>query len=132
MILADTSAVVQITRDKSGLLLANLESRFPGETLAMTPLTELEIFRGARDERNWRRLEGFLSGWPRVEFQPEDWKAAARITVDARKRGLTFIDPVDCCNAHVALSRNLPLLHRDRDFESMLAVCEGLSLIWLD
>ena len=86
----------------------------------MTPLTELEIFRGARDERNWRRLEGFCTGcpggldwrvivlfkqgmigWPRVEFQPEDWKAAARITVDARKRGLTFIDPVDCCNAHV-------------------------------
>ena len=132
MILADTSAVVQITRDKSGRILKKLRTRFPDMGLAVTPLTELEVLRGARDERHWARLKMFLAGAPRLGLAPEDWEAAARIDVEMRWRGLTVNDPFDFCIAQAALSRNLPLLHRDRDFEKIRVVRESLRRIWLD
>ena len=132
MILADASAVVQITRDKSGRVLRELRARFSDMQIVITPLTELEVLRGARDERHWGRLKKFLAEFPRLEPAPEDWEAAARIDFDMRRRGLTVNNPIDFCIAQVALSRNLPLLHRDRDFEKIRVVRESLSLIWLD
>ena len=131
MTLADTSAVVQIVRDKSGEKWEALQARFPG-TIAVTHFTRLEIMMGAKDDRQWRRLDGWMSAWPTMAIGEEDWKAAARIWMDLRRRGLTVSDPIDCCIAQAALSRGIILLHRDRDFESIRAVRESLSLAWAD
>ena len=132
MILADTSAVVQIARDKGGRVMAGVLSRFPGEYLAIIRPTELEFMRGARDERNWARLKKILAPLPRVDLSNEDWEAAARIDFDMRRRGLTVPSSVDFCVAQAALTHNLPLLHRDRGFEKIRVVRKSLSLIWLD
>ena len=131
MILADTSAIVQITRDRSGKLLAELLARFPGG-IVVTPFTRLEIMIGARDERNWRRLKRLMSRYALAEIGAEDWEEAARVVVDMRRSGLSVSDPLDCCIAQAALSRNLPLLHRDRDFEKIRRVRPALSLVWMD
>ena len=130
MILADTSAIVQITRDRSGKLPAELLARFPGG-IVVTPFTRLEIMIGARDERNWRRLRRLMSRYAPAEIGAEDWEAAARV-VDMRRSGLSVSDPLDCCIAQEALSRNLPLLHRDRDFEKIRRVRPALSLVWME
>ena len=132
MILADTSAVVQIARDRSRRAMADLRLRFPGEDLVIVRHTELEFMRGARDERNWLRLKNFLESLPRVDFPDEDWEAAARIDFEMRRRGLTVPSSVDFCIAQAALTHNLPLLHRDRGFEKVRIVRKSLSLIWLD
>ena len=129
--LADTSVIIQTTRDKSGRLLAELRERFPGG-IAVASLTHLEIMLGARDERHWRRLEGYLSAHPVLEIGADNCRAAARIWTELRRRGLSVSDPLDCCIAQSALSRKIPLLHRDRDFEKIRAVRPDLALIWLD
>ena len=131
LILADTSAIIQFTRVRGGRELTALAAGLQIGELAVTRLTVLETLQGARDERNWRTLDNFLSDLQIVELLPEDWKAAARIVTDLRRRGLTVSDPIDCCIAQAALSRGIPLLHRDRDFESIRAVRKSLSLIWL-
>ena len=127
MILADTSAVLQILRDKSGL-----KARFHRDDIAVTRFTVLETMQGARDERHWRTLEKFLAGLTLMEIRAPDWKAAARIAIDLRRRGLTVGNSIDCCIAQVALARELPLLHRDRDFERIRVVRESLALVWQD
>ena len=131
MTLADTSAVVQIARDKSGKKWEELKGQFPG-IIAVTHFTRLEIMMGARDDRHWRRLDGWISAWPTMPIGDEDWKAAAGIWTALRRRGLTVSDPIDCCIAQVALSLGITLLHRDRDFESIRAVRESLSLAWVE
>ena len=132
LILADSSAIVQLTRIKSRRELKAALAALRGRVLAITRLTVLETLQGARDERNWRALEHFLSQRPIVEIRAADWKAAARISMDLRRRGLTVESAIDCCIAQVALSRGLPLLHRDRDFESIRIVRGALSLVWLN
>ena len=133
LILADTSAVLQFMHDRSGMKYAALQARLPErEEVAVTRFTVLETMQGARNERDWRGLEDFLAGLRLVEIRAPDWKAAARIYMDLRRRGLTVQSPIDCCIAQVALARGLPLLHRDRDFESIRKVRKSLTLMWQD
>ena len=131
MALGDTSAIVEVTRDKSGQRLAGLLARFPGG-VAVTPLTQMEVLLGARDDRHWRRLASDLSAHPLLEISAADHLAAARIGVDLRRRGLTVRTTLDFCIAQAALSNNLPLLHRDRDFEKIRRVRPALSLVWME
>ena len=130
-VLGDTSALVEITRDKSGRVLDELLARFPGG-IAVTPVTQMEVMLGARDDGNWRRLKARLSAHPVVELSADDHIAAARIGVELRRRGLTVSASLDFCVAQAALSWKLPLLHRDRDFEKIRTVRPELSLVWLD
>ena len=129
--LADTSVIVQTTRDKSGRTLAKLLERFPGG-IAVASLTHLEIMLGAKDDRHRRRLEDCLSAHPALEVGAEDCREAARIWTELRRRGLSVSDPLDCCIAQTALSHRLPLLHRDRDFEKIQLIRPALSLVWVD
>ena len=132
MILADTSAMVQILRDRSGRIRREIAERFPNDRIVVTSFTEFEILRAARDDRNWTRLEAMLDRHPVLEVGPTDGRSAARVYYDMRRRGLTVDNLIDCFVAQAALSRGIPLLHRDRDFESVRVVRPALSLIWLD
>ena len=132
MILADTSAMVQFIRDRSGQTRREILERFQDDDIAVTLFTEFEILRAARDEGNWRRLETLLRRHPTLEASADDGRAAARIFFDMRRRGLTADNLIDCCIAQAAISRNIPLLHRDRDFEKIQTVRPALSLLWLD
>ena len=117
------------SRDKSGERANALRARF-GDIVA-APMTKCEILRGAQDDPHWKRLKKFVDSWPTLEVNESDWQGAARIEMEMRRRGLTLNDPIDCCVAHAALARGLPLLHRDRDFESVRRVRKSLSLVWL-
>ena len=132
MILADTSVMVQTLRDRGGRLAREIYARFPDDDIVVTPFTEFELLRGARDERNWRRLEAALGRHPVLSVGAEDGRLAARIYYDMRRRGLTVDNLIDCFIAQSAISHGVPLLHRDRDFESIRVVRPELSLIWLE
>lgn len=79
---------------------------------------------GARDEREWRVLDAYLSTQPLVH--PADPLAthrhAARIYFDCRRRGLTVRSTIDCFVAQLALEHELALLHDDRDYDAIARV----------
>ena len=128
MILLDTSAVVDILRDKSGRFRAELSRRFPPGEWAVPQPVRLEVMMGAREERLRPNLERFLSRWPHVDLGADDWVAAGLIFADLQRIGLTVRSPLDCCIAQVALSRGALLLHRDRDFDLIARVRPKLRL----
>ena len=79
---------------------------------------------GARDEREWRRLDLYLSV-QQILAPADPWaahRAAARIYFDCRRRGVTPRGPVDCLIAHLVIDAGAVLLHRDDDFERMRRV----------
>ena len=127
MILADTSAVIDLLNDRSGILRVELSRRIPLEDLVIAFPTRMEVLMGARDDRDWQALEEYLAEWVHLEIRPDDWTQAARIYADLRKTGFT-LGAMDCCIAQAALSRRALLLHRDGDFDLVAQVRPTLRL----
>jgi predicted nucleic acid-binding protein len=119
MILIDTSILVDVWRDKSGLNAALLLAVVGEEDIAVTRAIEMELLAGARDDIEWLALVGFLDRKVMVEMRPETWRSGARLYFDLRRAGFTIRKLFDCCIAQVAIENNLLLIHDDRDFETI-------------
>ena len=122
MILVDTSVWVEILRDKTGRKVQAFRKRIGGEIYVLSRLTQLELLAGARDEREWRRLDDYLSTQYYLETTENTWKEAARIYFELRRKGITLSSPVDCPIAQIAIESGALLLHLDYDFESIARV----------
>ena len=117
MILVDTSVWVEILRDKKGYLVKAFRERIGTETCVFSRFTQLELLQGAKNEREWNRLDEYLSTQYYLEATEKTWREAARIYFELRRRGITLSSPVDCCIAQIAIESGVLLLHQDRDFE---------------
>jgi len=53
---------------------------------------------------------------------------AAELYRTLRRKGITIRKPIDCMIAAVAIEHNVPLLHKDRDFDSIETNC-GLKVL---
>lgn len=125
MILVDTSVWIDVLRDRTGRRSATLEAALEGEESVLSRFHQLELLQGARDEREWNLLRGYLDVQQYLECSPTSWADAGRIFFDLRRRGKTVRSPIDCCIAQLAIENDVLLLQRDRDFE-VIAECTPL------
>jgi predicted nucleic acid-binding protein len=90
------------------------------EPLATIGLVQLELLAGARDERQAHALSRLLG---RCEFLPLheaiDYRSAAAMYRECRRRGTTIRRLPDCLIAAVAIRADLELLHQDADFDAI-------------
>jgi len=131
MILIDSSVWIEVWEDRSGAHGRTLDRVLEGASPVFSRFTELEVLQGCRDEREWSLLRGFFASQELLGLGDEGWAEAARIFYDLRRRGLTVRSFIDCCIAQVALERELLLIHRDRDFETISSI-RPLRQLWLD
>ena len=122
MILVDTSIWIALFRDKSDKLQKVFRDRIRSDIYVLSRFNQLELLQGARDSREWRVLNDYLSTQMYLEMSESSWHAAARIYFDLRRRGITLNSAVDCCIGQIALENSATLLHRDRDFELIAQV----------
>ncbi len=122
MILVDTSVWVNVLRDKRGEVVAVFRQWVGDEPYVLTRFTQMELLQGSLDEREWRRLDGYLSTQFYLEATPRTWRESARIYFELRKKGMTVGSPVDCCIAQIAMEYDVLLLHKDKDFERIARV----------
>lgn len=122
MILVDTSVWVALLRDRKGDLAASFRRRTAGEVCVLCRFTQMELLQGARDEREWNRLDEYLASQYYLECTQGTWREAARIFFELRRHGMAVSSPVDCCIAQIAVESGALLLHRDRDFERIARV----------
>jgi predicted nucleic acid-binding protein len=122
MILVDTSIWIALFWDKSDKSQKAFRDRIRSDIYVLSRFNQLELLQGARDSREWRVLNDYLSTQMYLEMSESSWPAAARIYFDLRRRGITLNSAVDCCIGQIALENNATLLHRDRDFELIARV----------
>ena len=119
MILVDTSVLVPFLRGRDTEATRLLARALADDVeIFLSPVVVQEILQGARDDREWRTLDAYLSSQALVH--PADVLAvhrqAARIYYDCRRRGFTVRSTIDCFIAQLALDHDLVLLHDDRDY----------------
>ena len=131
MILVDTSAWIEILRDRKRKARESFRGFIANEPYGLCRFTQLELLQGAKDEREWRLLDEYLAGQYYLEIKENTWKNAARIYFELRRKGVTVSSPVDCCIAQVAMDEKALLLHRDRDFDKISRI-RPLSTLWFE
>ena len=119
MLLADTSAWVEFLKGTgSGQALRMREALAEREVVVVDPVL-LEVMAGARHD-NVARTQRLLEAQHLEPMAPRlDWLDGATVYRELRQRGVTVRSPVDALIAAVAIRLDVPVLHRDRDFEAI-------------
>ena len=117
--LIDTSVLVALFKDRSGVAARALRDILDGRDYCLTRFTQMELLQGARDEKEWLKLSDYLADQDYLEASEETWAAAARLYFDLRRKGLTVRSVIDCCIAEIAMAHGATLLHNDRDFATI-------------
>lgn len=123
MILIDTSAWIEYLRDTGSPTCNRVDELLAADIATCDPV-RLEVLAGARSESHLTQLRGLLARATSLPVDSRHYEQAAIIFRAARAEGLTVRRLMDCLIAAVAIDYSVPLLHADRDFDSLSAVTE--------
>lgn len=127
MILADTSAWVEFLRDTGSATCDRMVEQLRSGQLASCDVVRMEVFAGARDDRHLADLHRLLTRCTPFATEPIDFEIAAALYRACRRAGETVRQLNDCLVAAQAIRLDIPVLHRDADFD-VLAEHTGLRL----
>ena len=116
MILVDTSAWIEFLRDTGSPICQRVDDLLATE-IATCDVVRMEVLAGARDEQHLQQLRRLLARASTLPTEPVDYDAAAALYRTCRQRGHTVRKLIDCLIAAVAIRGNVPVLHRDVDFD---------------
>jgi predicted nucleic acid-binding protein len=116
VILVDTSIWIEVFRKRNPLRIQSVLEF--DEIVTCLPVIQ-EVLQGFREERAYRAARDAMTALPILESPMEEplFVEAAGLYRSARRRGLTIRSSVDCLIAACALRHDLPVLHKDRDYE---------------
>ena len=129
MILVDTSAWIDYLRASDSVVAAELTALIiDGADLATTEAVVMELLAGADTPVRADAIERLTNGLPLLGTDPRlDFRQAASVFLAVRRSGRTLRSLVDCLIAAVALRHDVPLLHRDADYDA-IASCLPLRI----
>ena len=116
MILIDTSAWIEFLRDTGSSICQRVDDLLAVE-FATCDVVRMEVLAGARNEQHLQQLRRLLARASTIPTQPVDYDAAASLYRTCRLQGHTVRKLMDCLIAAVAIRCDVPILHRDADFE---------------
>ena len=128
--LADTSAVVRLGRDED--LRSAWRQQFAAGLIAVCPITQLEIFYGARSKSELGKVGRALDvAYTWVVMPDRVFERALSVQESLVHRGVhRSAGPVDLVVAATAEAHGLTLLHYDADFLQVAEVT-GQSTRWV-
>ena len=116
MILVDTSAWVEYLRN-TGSRACRLVDELLTKDIAVCDAVRMEVLAGGRDEWHLLKLRRLLARATLLSTRAMDYDGAAALYRRCRRNGETVRKLVDCLIASVAIRTDVPILHRDADFE---------------
>jgi predicted nucleic acid-binding protein len=118
-VIVDTSAWVEYLQRKGSPGHLALEAAIKGdEPVTIPEVVRMELLIGGTSEEWATRRRRMLDAYDVVALEPLiDMEEAAAIHRRCRRAGETPRNLIDCMVAAVAIRRDEPLLHRDRDFD---------------
>jgi predicted nucleic acid-binding protein len=126
--LVDASAWVEYLRATGSAVHLHVREALAGSELLTTDPVVMEVLAGARDDREVDSLSALLARARAVPCVSADYLSAAELYRAAARQGTRVRNSLDCLIAAVALREDVPVLHADRDFET-LALVSGLQLV---
>lgn len=116
--MVDSSVWISYLNAKSTQETEFLESILGKSPIVMPDLVYSEILQGYREDFVFQETKNFLDEFP---FAILGSKELAVISAEnyrfLRKKGITIRKTIDCYIASYCISKNIPLLHSDRDFD---------------
>ena len=116
MILVDTSAWIEFLRDTGSPTCERVAVELDGD-LATCDAIRMEVLAGARDDRHLDALRRLLARATILPTEPSHYDEAAGLFRRCRREGETVRKLIDCLIAAVAIRADVPVLHRDADFD---------------
>lgn len=116
MILIDTSAWIEFLRDTGSTVCERVDVSLGGD-IAICDAVRMEVLAGARDERHLDALRRLLARASVLPTDPVHYEEAAALFRRCRRQGVTVRRLIDCLIAAVAIRADVPVLHRDGDFD---------------
>jgi predicted nucleic acid-binding protein len=71
MLLIDTSVWISVFRDRTGQVRQKLETLIADRNLFLTRFTQLELFQGSLNEKEWTLLSTYLETQDYIELTTE-------------------------------------------------------------
>lgn len=129
MILADSSVLIDFLNRVETEEVRRLE-RFleQDEGICTCGMILTEVLQGFRKQSHFQEAKETLKTLFYLPMGYETYVHAAEIYRSLRRRGIIIRKSVDCLIASVAIEYDVPLLHRDRDFDPMERHC-GLIVV---
>ncbi len=128
MILVDTSVWVDFFRGAGSPEADRLARAVDDEDVCLCGLILTEVLQGIRSGREHRRVRRLLDALIYLPMERRDYVLAADLYRAARAKGKRIRNTVDCIIAACAISHNVPLLQKDKDFLA-LATVSKLKLV---
>lgn len=121
MIVADTSAWVELFRDSGHPVSTSLERLIRRDApIAVTEVVVMELLAGARSAANEEEIRSTLIAFPLLRLEGlSDFEEAAAIYRACRKEGETIRSLLDCMIAVPAIRADAQVLHNDADFDAI-------------
>lgn len=125
-VLIDTSAWIEAMRASGDEAIRLRVERLMLDARAVfCDLVRLELWNGARGERERRWLRELEEALETVPTTPEVWERASSLARSCRARGIT-VPATDLLVAACAAEHGLDLLHRDAHFDRLQGLAAGL------
>jgi predicted nucleic acid-binding protein len=125
VILIDTSAWIEYFRATGSSSAIEVRRLLAEQTdqVAMCEPVAMEILSGAVDDAAHAKLERLVNGLPSLIVDAAvDFRTAAQIYRAARRAGQTIRSINDCLIAAVAIRHSANVVHRDADFDVIVAM----------
>ena len=129
--LVDTSVWIDFLNGAEGPSVSRLKSElFTNGNVAITGVIFAEILQGAATPERYERLRGYFEAQAFLHpLDPIDsYAEAARLFFLCRRAGVTVRNTVDCLIAQIAIEHDVPLLHKDKDYQRIAQVVPELTL----
>ena len=125
MTLVDTSSwIEQLRRDGDATVRGRVETLLMTAEAAWCPIVRLELWNGARGDRERTVLREMERELPCLEIDPPVWDKAAALARLARQKGVT-VPATDLLVAACARHHGVPLEHSDGHLERIAAVSQA-------
>ncbi len=120
MILVDTSVWIDFFRGIESPQADRLEQGIRDrEDLALCGIVLTETLQGIRDDNQYLLVKAYLRPLILLPMDERIFVLAAEVYRQLRGQGLTIRKTNDCIIAATAIAHGVPLLHNDRDFETL-------------
>ena len=125
MTLVDTTVWIDFFRGRDTSEVRELERLMvAGDDICLCGVILTEVLQGIREAKAYDKTLAIFDSFQFLPMTRKIFIGGARIYREARSKGLTIRNAVDCMIAAVAIEHGIPLLHNDRDFDAIASLGE--------